>query len=58
MTKTQKAINLAKKKNGITKVDFDKIFAAGSASRTISTYFKAKGTKMVNGREYTNYVAR
>lgn len=58
MTKTQRAINLAKKKHGITKVDFDKIFAAGTASRTISTYFKAKGTKMVNGREYTNYVAR
>lgn len=58
MTKTQKAINLAKKKRGLTRVDFNKIFAEGSFSRTISTYFKAKGTKIVNGREYTNYVLK
>ena len=57
MTMTQKAINLAKKKKGITRVDFLKIgFSKNGFSRTIDQHFKAKGTKNINGREYINYV--
>lgn len=56
-TLTAQAVKLAKKKKGITRVDFEKIgFAPNSFSRTISSYFVAKGTKRINGKQYTNYV--
>lgn len=55
---TAKAVTLAKKKKGITRVDFVNLGFQGGVSRTIDQYFRAKGTKKVNGREYTNYVVR
>lgn len=57
-TMTAKAVTLAKKKKGITRVDFVNLGFQGGVSRTIDQYFRAKGTKKVNGREYTNYVVR
>lgn len=58
MTKTAQAIKLAKKKRGITRVDFLNLgFSENGFSSTINNHFMAKGTKKVNGKVYTNYVA-
>lgn len=55
-TMTAEAIKLAKKRKGITRVDFEKLGFQGNVSRTLDMYFKANGTKTVNGKQYTKYV--
>ena len=58
-TMTATAVKLAKKKKGITRVDFLNIgFSENGFSRTIKDHFKTNGTKKIKGKEYTNYIVK